>query len=295
MIVVVGSINMDICFAVPHIPAIGETVLSTGMHCNSGGKGANQAVAAAKLGGDVHMIGRVGVDDYGSELLRNLTEYGVNTQSIVRDENNPSGTAFINVSADGDNAITVSSGANGAVDEAQIRGHEALFRKAQYCITQLEIPLAAMLATAEMCKRTGSRLVLNPSPVQPLPDDLLRSVAYLIPNEKEAMALFGVNVADGDDQALMDIVTAKSMANMVVTLGEKGCIWVTKDAVHRYPALSVQAVDTTGAGDCFLGAFTTGLSQGKTVPDAISFATKAASITVTRHGAQQSMPTLSEM
>lgn len=295
MILVVGSINMDVSLRVAHIPAVGETILASARLENPGGKGANQAVAAAKLGGEVCMIGRVGADAYGQVLLASLRAYGVDAQGVQQDEKEASGMAFICVSDAGDNAITVSAGANAALAPEQIRGASALFERAEYCITQLETPLPTVLAVARMCREHKVRLIVNPSPAQALPDELLCGLAFLVPNEHELQRLMGVSPCVATDAQLCAYIKEKKIANLIVTLGEQGCLWASGEGVRRFPAHRVKAVDTTGAGDCFLGAFTAALSRGMQVPQAIGFATQAAAITVGRMGAQQAMPTRDEM
>ncbi len=292
-IVVLGSANMDIVYRVPHIPAVGETILSTGFARNPGGKGANQAVAAALLGADVTMIGRVGRDGDGQALLSSLKTAGVQLDGVEEDDVSPTGTAFICVSDKGENNIVVYPGANAGVDDDQMKRHEDLLRGAQICVMQLETPHATVWKTLEICKSLGVYTILNPSPVAVVPDDALKLVDCLVPNEKEAAELMGNGAVTAEN--LQAYMREKGLGTMIVTLGEEGALYVKADSCTHFPCKKLDAVDTTGAGDSFLGALCARLSQGKTMEDAIVFAQAAAAVTVMHMGAQQAMPRLHEV
>lgn len=290
-ILVVGSANMDITYSVPHIPAPGETILSTGKTVSPGGKGANQAVAAARLGGDVAFLGRVGADEYGEMLKSSLSGAGVDISNIITDEKHPTGTAAISVSADGQNTIIVDAGANAAMTAEDIWDHPQAFSQADYIVVQLEIGFSAVQAAVTMGKMMDKRVILNPAPAKDLEPEMLHGVYCLAPNETEAEMLFG---SYSQDQ-LPTIANSCGVQNLVVTVGSKGALLVQSGSCVRIPTTRVKAVDTTGAGDCFVGAMTVALAEGKDMEDAIAFANQAASISVTRAGAQNAMPSRDEI
>lgn len=290
-ILVVGSANMDITYSVPHIPAPGETILATGKTTSPGGKGANQAVAAARLGGDVAFLGRVGADGYGDALKNSLAEAGVDISNIITDPVNPTGTATICVADDGQNTIIVDAGANAAMSAEDIWDHPQCFSQADYIVVQLEIGFSAVQAAVTMGKMMDKRVILNPAPARPLEPELLNGVYCFAPNETEAEILFGSYTTD----QLPNICNSFGVKNMVVTLGSKGAMLVKNGTAVRVPTMRVKAVDTTGAGDCFIGAMTVALSEGKDLQEAIEFANQAATISVTRKGAQIAMPSRDEI
>ena len=290
-ILVVGSANMDITYAVPHIPAPGETILSTGKTVSPGGKGANQAVAAARLGGDVAFLGRVGADEYGEMLKKSLADAGVDISNVITDAAHPTGTASICVSADGQNTIIVDAGANAAVSAEDIWDHPQAFAQAEYIVVQLEIGFSAVQAAVTMGKMMDKRVILNPAPARTLDAELLHGVYCLAPNETEADILFNGYTQD----QLPTIANSCGVQNLIVTLGSKGALLVRNDSCIRIPTARVKAVDTTGAGDCFVGALTVALSEGKPMDEAIEFANQAATISVTRPGAQNAMPSRDEI
>lgn len=290
-ILVVGSANMDITYSVSHIPAPGETILSGGKTMNAGGKGANQAVAAARLGGDVAFLGRVGNDEYGEMLKRSMAEAGVDISNVITDPVNPTGTALICVSDDGQNTIIVDSGANAALSADDIWDHSQCFAQAEYIVIQLEIGMSAVQAAITMGKMMDKHVILNPAPAQPLSPEMLNGIYCLAPNETEAEILFGAYQQD----ELSNIANSYGVKNLIVTLGSKGALLVRDGAAVRIPTMRVKAVDTTGAGDCFIGAMTVSLAEGKPLDEAIEFANQAAAISVTRKGAQAAMPSRDEI
>ena len=292
-----GSLNMDLVFSVDHQPLMGETVLSSGFSMNPGGKGANQAYAAGRLGGRVKMIGCVGDDIYGESLINNLQSAGVDTGAVARLDDVSTGIAGITVTSSGDNAIIVASGANFYLTPEMIRHNEDLIRAADYVLTQLETPIETVLTLAEMVKKAGKVMVLDPAPARAdLPDELFPLVDVLKPNETELQSLTGLPV-DTDTHIAQAARTllAKGVKMVVVTMGERGAMIVTKEDTLFVPALLVKPVDTTAAGDTFTAAMVCGLADGMGLEDAVRFANKVSSIVVTRKGAQMSIPDMSEI
>ncbi|MEV4330549.1 ribokinase [Streptomyces sp. NPDC049597] len=283
-IVVLGSTNMDLVAYVAQAPKRGETVTGREFRTIPGGKGANQAVAAARAGGDVSMIGAVGSDEFGAVLRHTLDASGVDID-LLRTAEGPSGTAHIVVDDDGGNSIVVIPGANGTVT-GLTPGDEALIATAGILLLQLELPLSAVLDGAEAAHRHAVRTVLTPSPVQPLPPGLLAATDLLVPNEHEAARLTGVTDPRGAAKALL-----RQVPEVVITLGPAGCLYAARDAEPVIvPAPQVAAVDTTAAGDTFVGALAVALGEGKPVPEALAWASSAAALSVQRPGASTSMP-----
>ncbi|MFE2321339.1 ribokinase [Streptomyces sp. NPDC059441] len=288
-IAVLGSTNMDLVAYVAKAPQRGETVTGREFRTIPGGNGANQAVAAAHAGADVSMIGAVGADAFGSQLRTTLEHSGVDTDHL-RTTEGPSGTAHIVVDDEGGNEIVVIPGANGTVDHLA-PGDEALITSADALLLQLEIPLAAVLAGAEAARRHGVRTILTPSPVQSLPPELLASIDLLVPNEHEAAALTGLTDPRDAATALLDQVP-----EVVVTLGAAGSLYASRGAEPlTVPAPRVTAVDSTGAGDTFVGTLAVALAEGRPMRAALAWASTAASMSVQRPGASSSMPYRSEI
>jgi ribokinase len=288
-IAVLGSTNMDLVAYVTKAPQRGETVTGREFRTIPGGKGANQAVAAARAGADVSLIGAVGADAFGSQLRSTLEHSGVDTDHL-RTTEGPSGTAHIVVDDEGGNAIVVIPGANGTVT-ALAPGDEGLIAAADVLLLQLEIPLNAVLAGAEAARRHGVRTLLTPSPVQPLSSQLLASIDLLVPNEHEAAALTGVTDPREAAAALLDQVQ-----QVVVTLGAAGSLYAARGAEPvAVPAPQVSAVDSTGAGDTFVGTLAVALAEGREMPEALEWASAAAALSVQRPGASSSMPYRSEI
>ncbi|MFG2403000.1 ribokinase [Streptomyces brevispora] len=283
-IAVLGSTNMDLVAYVDRAPERGQTVTGREFRTVPGGKGANQAVAAARAGGDVVMIGAVGNDEYGHRLRENLEHSGVDTD-LLHTAEGPSGTAHIVVDAKGSNAIVVIPGANGVVT-ALGPGEIAAIAGADLLLLQLELPLSAVIEAARAGHAQGVRVLLTPSPVQQLSDELLDCVDLLIPNEHEAAELSGHAEPHAAAEVLLSHVPA-----VVITLGSKGCLYAARGstAVH-FPAPAVTAVDTTGAGDTFVGALAVAIGEGRPVPQAIAWASAAAALCVQKPGASTSMP-----
>ncbi|EPH44513.1 ribokinase [Streptomyces aurantiacus] len=283
-IAVLGSINMDLVAYVAKAPQRGETVTGREFRTLPGGKGANQAVAAARAGATVSMIGAVGTDAFGDRLRSALDHSGVDTD-LLRTVEGPSGTAHIVVDDDGGNAIVVIPGANAALTAVDA-GDEAAIASAGALLLQLEIPLEGVLAAARSARASGVRTILTPAPAQPLPPELLAATDLLIPNEHEAAALTGLADPADAARALLDQVP-----EVVVTLGAAGSLYAARGADPvRVPARRVTAVDTTGAGDTFVGALAVALGEGNSLPEALSWASAASALSVRRPGAAASMP-----
>ncbi|MBA2948691.1 ribokinase [Streptomyces himalayensis] len=288
-IVVFGSANMDLVAYVAKAPQRGETVTGREFRALPGGKGANQAVAAARAGGTVSMIGAVGADAYGTQLRATLEHSGVDTD-LLRTAEGPSGIAHIVVDDEGGNAIVVIPGANGTVTSLA-PGDEAVMALADLLLLQLEIPLEGVLAAAEAARRHGVRTVLTPSPVQPLPSGLLAATDLLVPNEHEAAALTGVTDPYEAADALLEQVP-----EVVVTLGSSGCLYASRGGDKiTVPAPHVTAVDSTGAGDEFVGSLAVALGEGRPMPEALAWASSAAALSVQRLGASAAMPCRGEI
>ena len=288
-IAVLGSTNMDLVTYVEKAPQRGETVTGRDFRTIPGGKGANQAIAAARAGATVSMIGAVGNDGFGTRLRSTLEHSGVTTDHL-RTIEGPSGTAHIVVDDEGGNAIVVIPGANGTVDHLA-PGDEGLIASADALLLQLEIPLAAVLAGAQTARAHGVRTILTPAPAQPLPPELLAATDLLVPNEHEAATLTGRSDPFAAGAALLDRVP-----RVVITLGAAGSVYLTRDAEPlAVPAPQVTAVDSTGAGDTYVGALAVALGEERPIREAMTWAAAAAALSVQREGASASMPYRSEI
>ncbi|GAA2450017.1 ribokinase [Streptomyces pulveraceus] len=288
-IAVLGSTNMDLVAYVDRAPERGETVTGRELRTVPGGKGANQAVAAARAGGEVTMIGAVGDDEYGTELRSGLEHAGVDTD-LLHTAEGPSGTAHIVVDDTGANSIVVIPGANGTVT-ALGPGEMAAIAGAELLLLQLELPMSAVIEGARTAHAQGVRTILTPSPVQPLPSELLDCVDLLVPNEHEATALSGFTDPHAAARHLLGQVPA-----VVITLGAKGCLYAARGGEPvLFPAPEVNAVDTTGAGDTFVGTLAVALGERRPVPEALAWASAAAALCVQRPGASASMPYRTEI
>jgi ribokinase len=284
-IVVVGSANTDMVVRTEHLPLPGETVLGGKFIMTAGGKGANQAVAAARLGAEVTFVARLGRDVFGDRSLAGYQAEGIKTAYIVRDEEEASGVALIVVDAAAENIITVAPGANGHLSPADVYAAEQAIAEADGVLLQLEIPLETVQAAIELAKRRHVRVILNPAPARSLPDDVLSAVDVLTPNENEAAKLIGEQV-DSPLEALI----ARGVDSIIMTCGAQGCEVLSRGQHQRVPGFHVEAVDTTGAGDCFNGALAVALARGLDVAEAARYANAAAAMAVTRLGAQASLP-----
>lgn len=295
-IAVVGSINMDLVVKTGRAPVPGETIRGEQFAMIPGGKGANQAVAAARLGADVVMIGCVGDDMFGGQMLAQLQRERIDTSFIRTLPQTSTGVAVIQVQRDGDNSIVIVPGANAGMTPEQVQAAKAAIRDADVMLVQLEIPLPAVESAVELAYRYGVRTILNPAPAMPLPDSLLRKISILTPNETEAsMLTTGSAVFAGDIQkSIGRLKELVGTGDIIVTNGERGVFYDIGGTRGSHPAYKVNAVDTTAAGDCFNAGLAVRLGEGAAIEEAIGFACKAAAIAVTRFGAQTSLPTREE-
>ncbi len=294
-IVVVGSLNMDLVVKAPHLPAPGETIRGEDLRAIPGGKGANQAAAIALLGQSVSMLGRVGDDAFGAQLVQNLRGQGVQASRILTTPGVATGTAMIIVDAAGQNSIVVSPGANGRVTPQDVDDCAEL-SQARYLVLQLEIPLETVAHAIDRAAHYGVQVILNPAPAAMLPAALLRQVQYLVPNETEAGALTGQEVSDLASAArAAEALRQQGARTAIITLGGKGVYVASPDEAFHMPAPQVPVVDTTAAGDAFVGGLVTGLSRGLALRDAVRYANCAGALAVTRFGAQTSLPSGAEV
>lgn len=290
-ILVIGSSNTDMVIKTRKIPEPGETILGGTFLMNPGGKGANQAVAAARLGFKVTFIGKRGNDLFGNQTIGLLMREGIDTGCMVKDPVLPSGVALITVDADGENCIVVAPGANGSLMPDDIP--ENIFESGKFVILllQLEIPLETVEYCARVASQNGMKVILNPAPAQSLSEDLLRNIWLITPNEIEAEALTGISINDVDEADLAASKLAEmGVSNVIITLGEQGAYLKSDLFTGLIPAEKVNAVDTTAAGDVFNGAMAVAVAMGKDIREAVTLANKAAAISVTRMGAQSSAP-----
>ena len=297
-IVVVGSINLDLVAATPHIPHAGETVAGSGFQTFPGGKGANQAVAAARLGGRVSMIGKLGSDAFAAQLKESLESAGVET-SAIGTVPGPSGVALITTDPAGENAITVVAGANAQLMPADLEANLDLIRSASILLTQLETPLETVERLAAIALKEGIPLILDPAPARALPASLLKCVEWITPNETEVWPLLERSPKEMPEDALRDAalqLLARGIRNVILKLGDRGCYLALADGTRKLiPAYIVRAVDTTAAGDAFNGALAVALVKGNDAIRSAQWASAVAAVSVTRHGAQPSMPTSAEV
>ena len=290
-ICVIGSANVDHTLALPRLPHPGETVSGGMLLTNLGGKGANQAVAARKLGAEVRMLGAVGEDGPGREIRERLDAAGIDVTGIVAVPDAATGTALIFVDAEGRNQIGVAPGANHRLTVEMLRPYEGAIAWADVVVCQLETPLPVVRWALEEAHRHGVRAILNPAPVRELPDDLLGLVAYLTPNEGEAAALAGIPIGDMDSaRGAGRRLLERGAATVIVTLGGEGALVCQRDRIVHFPAFKVAVVDTTAAGDAFTGALAVGLAAGGTLDEAVPLAAATAALSCTRRGAQDSLP-----
>lgn len=294
-IAVIGSLNLDYVMSVAHMPAVGETILADGFEMIPGGKGANQAFAAGRLGAGVVMLGAVGMDDAGKQLCDSLKSAGVCTDHLKHADGYSTGSAFITVNEQGDNHIIVAQGANKAVDCAYIDSKEEVIRACDIVIFQLEIPLETVLYAAKKAKEWGKTVILDPAPARvDLPRALLECVDILKPNETEAAVLTGSRAEDWKQSA--ELLQKQGAKNILITLGGDGAYLKQEDGSTRhFKAKKVKAVDTTAAGDTFTAGVAVGTAIGDDLPSAIQLASHASAIVVTRKGAQSSIPSLAEV
>lgn len=295
-ILVVGSSNTDMVIKARHLPRPGETIMGGTFFMNPGGKGANQAVAVARLGGQVTFICKTGSDIFGHQSQQLFEEEGINTSYIFSDSEHPSGVALITVDDKAENCIVVASGANANLLPSDLIKAEEAIEQADLVLLQLEIPMQTVEHVVETAFRMGKKVILNPAPAHPLSSVLLQHLYLITPNETEAEMISGVKITD-EASAVEAARTLSEMGvqNVIITLGSKGALVYYGGGVDFVSALKVDAVDTTAAGDVFNGALTVALSEGRSLTDAVRFACKASAISVTRVGAQASAPYRNEV
>lgn len=290
-ITVVGSLNMDLIVRTPHIPSPGETIIGSGFQAAPGGKGANQAVAAASLGAQVSMVGRVGKDEFAAALLENLTLANVNSRFVVQDPVAPTGVALIEVDDRGENSIVVASGANMRLTSLDVVAAQEAISAADLLLLQLEIPLKVVLKAAVLAKRKKVTVVLNPAPARKLTSELLNLVDILIPNETETALLTGLPVGSQYEiKVAASSLLTSGIKTVILTLGEKGALLTQEGKSEIFPAFQIKPVDTTAAGDAFIGGFAVALAEGKSMTEAIRWGNAAGALATTRLGAQPSLP-----
>ena len=295
-IVVLGSLNMDLVVRAQHIPRPGETVRGEQFSTIPGGKGANQAAAAARLGAKVEMIGRVGADSFGPILLDNMRAQGVGVSHVLADPDAPSGIAMIILDAEGENSIVVAPGANGRVSLEDVEAARDLLRQGRYLIMQFEIPLDVVRDAMKLAGQLGLQVILNPAPAYPAEPELLLGARYLVANESEAQTLTGIEVinlavARRAGSALLEM----GLPHVILTLGADGALLLTSEEVVHVPARKVKVVDTTAAGDAFIGGLAVALLKGFTLVEAVRYATCAGTLATTVLGAQTSLPSASRV
>jgi ribokinase len=295
-ILVVGSSNTDMVIKTHHFPSPGETILGGRFLMNAGGKGANQAVAAARLGGVVTFVGKIGNDIFGKQAVQQLEDEGINVEFVSVDPANPSGVALITVDQKGENSIVVASGSNGTLSPADFDKASDELGESGFVLMQLEIPIPTVEHIARIAALKQKKVILNPAPAAELSDELLRNIYLITPNETEAEILTGVKVTD--EQSAMKAASAlheKGVEIVIITMGAAGAFLLENGNSQLIKAPKVDAVDTTAAGDTFNGALVVALSEGKTIQESIVFANKAAAISATRIGAQSSVPSRNEI
>jgi ribokinase len=295
-IVVIGSSNTDMVIVTDHFPMPGETVLGGKFLMNPGGKGANQAVAAARLGGRVSFIAKVGRDVFGQQAINSMMNEGIDVSMVAVDPTNPSGVAQITVDSVAENCIVVAPGANMTLGKADIDNASLQIDSAGVVLLQLEIPIDTVVYAIHKAHRAGKRVILNPAPAAALPDDLFKSIHIITPNETETELLTGIRVKDEiTAEEASAVLRAKGVDTVIVTMGEKGAYVSSGGKTLLVPAARVRAVDSTAAGDTFNGALAAALARGDEIFSAVKFANNAAAIAVTRMGAQSSIPTQREL
>lgn len=291
-VIVIGSVNNDVSVMTPHLPRAGETVIGTRHFFGPGGKGANQAVAVARLGGEVGLIAMVGGDEMGGTMLDGLAEEGVDVTGVGIDPDAATGIAVITIDADAENTIVGSPGANQRLTPEHIARNATAISKARVVLAQLEVPVETVEAAARITKGI---FCLNPAPAQPLPTELLERVDVLVPNRSELSVLSGGGDMIGNDDVADIARGLRPQGSTVVTLGRDGAVLVEGARMRRFRAFDVEAIDPTGAGDAFCGALAFSLSRGDGLEEAVAFSSAASAISVTQAGAQSGMPTLAQV
>ena len=291
-IIVVGSFNMDLVIKAERRPQKGETLIGQEFGMFIGGKGSNQAIAAARLGADVTMIGRLGTDLFGDTFMSEFAREKIDTSFVIRDAEVGTGVASPVIEADGDNSIIIVPRANMRLSPEDVERASSQIAGADVLLLQLEVPIETSQRAAEIARANDAKVILNPAPARELPDSFLAQVDVLTPNEVETEFLSGVTVSDDEGaQRAAQVLLNKGISTIVLTLGERGTLLLTSDQSKLVPAYNVDVVDTTAAGDAFCGALATALARGETIEDAVAFANAAGALAVTVLGAAPSMPT----
>ncbi|MCH6199108.1 ribokinase [Aquiflexum sp. LQ15W] len=295
-ILVIGSANMDMVIRSDHFPVPGETIIGGDFSLIPGGKGANQAVAAARLGGDVCFITQLGKDLFGDQNLENYKKEGIDTSFIKQNLDQPSGVALITVDKSGENTIIVAPGANHSLSVADIAAASKPFQRADILLVQLEVPIAVVMESCQKAYGLGKRIILNPAPAMDLPESLFRFLYLITPNETEAEYLTGIKViGEASAYQAASRLRNKGMQRVIITMGAVGAFLFTDTFQGIIPTTKVEVKDTTAAGDTFCGALAVALGNGKNIQEAVAFALKAATLSVQRFGAQTSIPYLKEL
>lgn len=298
-ILVIGSINQDITLQMEKLPLPGETVMANSIQTSIGGKGANQAVAASRMGAHVSFIGAVGTGESSDKIVKSLKEDGINCEGILNTEEN-TGTAYISLDKDAENNIIVYPGANYAITKELLYNNIHLFEESDYCLLQLEIPMDIIVEAIKICNENNVEVVLNPAPYHDeINEDILNNISYYIPNEVEFLSTIGINSKENHDLEWFEKeglkFADKYQLNLVITLGSRGSMLIQDSKVEYINAQKVNAVDTTAAGDSFIGGFLAALSQGNEIVDSLNFGSKVAGLTVSRYGAISAIPYIDEI
>jgi ribokinase len=295
-IFVMGSSNTDMVVKAEKFPLPGETIMGGTFFMNPGGKGANQAVAAARLGGEVTFLAKIGKDIFGNQALQQFQQEGIDTQYMVTDPEKPSGVALITVDAKGENNIVVAPGANAALMPSDLEPARRALQQSEILLMQLEIPLDTVAAAARIAADLGIKVILNPAPARSLPAEILQGLYLITPNESEAETLTGIAISNlATAEIAAEKLRQKGVANVVITLGAQGALVFTAETVQHVPAPAVTPIDTTAAGDVFNGALAVALAEGQNLVQAVTFANQAAAFSVTKLGAQASAPTREDL
>jgi len=295
-IIVAGSMNMDMVVKTSHIPQPGETVVGGTFFMNPGGKGANQAVAVARLGGDVVFIGKIGNDVFGKQSSQLFYDEGVDTGCILSDEDSPSGIALITVDDAGENSIVVAPGANAKLEPENVKQAFDRCPRAKILLIQLEIPMATVEFAARYAREQGIKVLLNPAPANDHVSALFDLIDIITPNVQEAQMLSGIRITDLESaKRAAEVIHERGVKDVIITLGKRGAVLLENGVFSHIPAPEVETLDTTAAGDVFNGGLAVALAEGKELPEAIAFACSAAAISVTRLGAQSAIPFRNEV
>jgi len=299
-ICILGSINMDMVVSVDKMPLVGETIFSENFKLAHGGKGANQAVASQRLGSEVYMISKVGKDAYGLQILNGLEKENINISNVFKDDVNPTGTAIITVNSEGNNSIIVVAGANMTLSVDEISKCKDVIASSDIIVAQFETPIEVTMEAFKFAKENGVITILNPAPAKEIPNELLKYTDIIVPNETEATTLTGVDVKDLESaKQAANVFLNNSVKYVIITLGDKGAAVISKEDGVLIPAYKVNAIDSTAAGDSFIGAISTKLKKSDlnimSLVEAVKFGNKVSAIAVQREGAQPSIPFLKEI